>query len=363
MQIVSLVHGDLAPQWTTHCAIVPNMGLEKQNTTPLVSIIIPIYKVQDYLDDCIKSIVGQTYTNLEIILVDDGSPDGCGAMCDEWAKRDARVMALHKDNGGLSDARNYGLDHAHGDYVAFVDSDDRVEPQLVQDALHSLTEHNAQIVVYQYRFLYPNGDLAPDPGSTSFPAGQLCSAQKALEYIWQDRVQNFSWTIFAELSLYDDIRFPKGRLVEDMATTYRLFHAARAVYFLGEELIQYRVRSDSILSNSNQNIITDMAKNISEIDSFASHYYSDMVVIERNWAIRYITTDYLWLYQMKGELKLDTYHKLRHALVDQMHQEIADIGWKSVSRHNKLKVLAIKMRLMPLFARISAMRSGRASSF
>ena len=105
-----------------------------------------------------------------------------------------------------------------------------------------------------------------------------------------------------------------------------------------------------------------MAKNISEIDSFASHYYSDMVITERNWAIRYITTDYLWLYQMKGGLKLDTYHKLRHAIIGQMHQEIADIGWKSVSRHNKLKVLAIKMRLMPLFARISAMRSGRTSS-
>ena len=338
------------------------MGLEKQNTAPLVSIIIPIYKVQDYLNDCIESVVHQTYTNIEIILVDDGSPDRCGAMCEEWAKHDARIVVLHKNNGGLSDARNYGLDHAHGDYVVFVDSDDRIEPPLVQDALHSLMEHNAQIVVYQYRFLYPNGNLAPDPGSASFPAGQLCSAKKALEYIWQDQVQNFSWTVFAETSLYDSIRFPEGRLVEDMATTYRLFQASHSVYFLGEDLVQYRVRNDSILSNSNKQIITDMARNISEIDSFASQHYADMVAIERNWAIRYMTTDYLWLYQMKDRLPQDTYHKLKQMLMDQLHEEIADIGWGSVSNHNKLKVLAIKMRLMPLFARISAMRSGRAPS-
>ena len=94
----------------------------------LITIIVPVYKVEKYLDRCVQSIVDQTYTNLEIILVDDGSPDNCPKMCDEWAKKDKRIKVIHKQNGGLSDARNAGLEKAKGKYVGFVDSDDYVAP-------------------------------------------------------------------------------------------------------------------------------------------------------------------------------------------------------------------------------------------
>ena len=97
---------------------------------PLVSVIVPVYKVEKYLDKCIESIVGQTYENLEIILVDDGSPDNCPTMCDEWAQKDSRIKVIHKENGGLSSARNAGLDACTGDYIGFVDSDDWIEPDM-----------------------------------------------------------------------------------------------------------------------------------------------------------------------------------------------------------------------------------------
>jgi len=90
----------------------------------LISVIVPIYKVEEYLDRCVRSIAEQTYTNLEIILVDDGSPDGCPAMCDRWAEKDSRIKVIHKENGGLSDARNAGLRIAMGEYISFIDSDD-----------------------------------------------------------------------------------------------------------------------------------------------------------------------------------------------------------------------------------------------
>lgn len=94
---------------------------------PLISVIVPVYKVEKYLDECVESIVNQTYRNLEIILVDDGSPDNCPQMCDDWAKRDARIRVIHKENGGLSSARNAGLDVCTGEYISFIDSDDWLE--------------------------------------------------------------------------------------------------------------------------------------------------------------------------------------------------------------------------------------------
>ena len=111
----------------------------------LISVIVPVYKVEAYLDRCVQSIVDQTYTNLDIILVDDGSPDRCPQMCDEWAKRDRRIRVIHKENGGLSDARNAGLRMAAGAFVAFVDSDDDVDLQYIEALYRALNDAQADI--------------------------------------------------------------------------------------------------------------------------------------------------------------------------------------------------------------------------
>ena len=111
-----------------------------------VSVIVPIYKVEKYLDRCVNSIINQTYKNLEIILIDDGSPDNCPKMCEDWAKKDNRIIVIHKQNGGLSDARNFGLDVAIGEYVTFVDSDDLISPTFIEKLVNLSKEHNAEIV-------------------------------------------------------------------------------------------------------------------------------------------------------------------------------------------------------------------------
>ena len=117
---------------------------------PLISVIVPIYKVEPYLRECVDSILGQTHGNLEVILVDDGSPDACPAICDEYAARDARVRVIHKTNGGLSDARNVGLDVARGEWVGFVDSDDVVEPTMYEVLLSCAQKAHAQIAVCNF---------------------------------------------------------------------------------------------------------------------------------------------------------------------------------------------------------------------
>ena len=113
----------------------------------LISVIVPVYNVEEWLDECVSSIVKQTYTNLEIILVDDGSQDGCPKICDEWAKRDDRISIIHKQNGGLSSARNAGLDICNGEYVGFVDSDDTIECEMYKKMLHDIEQNNVKIVM------------------------------------------------------------------------------------------------------------------------------------------------------------------------------------------------------------------------
>ena len=117
------------------------------NSQPKISVIVPVYKVENFLDRCVESIVGQTYENLEIILVDDGSPDNCPAMCDGWAEKDSRIRVIHKENGGVSSARNAALDIATGDYIGFVDSDDWIEPEMYSSLIQQISESGKHIAL------------------------------------------------------------------------------------------------------------------------------------------------------------------------------------------------------------------------
>ena len=129
---------------------------------PTISVIIPVYKVERYLDACVTSVVGQTYPDLEIILVDDGSPDNCPALCDAWAAKDTRIRVIHRSNGGLSAARNSGLDVCTGDYIAFVDSDDRLEPETLERALRAQQRSGADLVLFHYLCTDENDQPLPD---------------------------------------------------------------------------------------------------------------------------------------------------------------------------------------------------------
>ena len=123
----------------------------------LISVIVPVYKAEKYLNQCIESIVSQTYQNLQIILVDDGSPDNCPAICDDWAKKDRRIVVIHKENGGQSSARNVGLDIARGEYVGFVDADDFIDHDMYEILLHSLVSTNVDIVCCGSRIVNEKG--------------------------------------------------------------------------------------------------------------------------------------------------------------------------------------------------------------
>ena len=211
----------------------------------LISVIVPIYKVEAYLDECVQSIISQTHKQLEIILVDDGSPDGCPAMCDAWAEKDSRIRVVHKENGGLSDARNAGIDAATGDYIAFVDSDDWIVPEMYEKMLAALKTENVDICACNILSCFP--DRTCPWGCREYAVGE---PERFLEMIYSDTsFPVAAWNKLYPRRMWEDIRFPVGKICEDAFTTYRLVHRAQRIVQIPEALYCYRIRENSIMTS------------------------------------------------------------------------------------------------------------------
>lgn len=212
----------------------------------LISVIIPVYKVEAYLDECISSVTGQTYKNLEIILVDDGSPDNCPAMCDVWAEKDSRIRVIHKENGGLSDARNAGIEAAAGEYIAFVDSDDWIKPQMYETMLTVLLREHADICSCNILSCFPDHQAAWDCGE--YTAG---SSETFLAMLYHGTTYPVSaWSKLYRRSLWGELRFPEGKICEDAFTTYLLVDKATRIVQIPEPLYCYRIRENSIMTSA-----------------------------------------------------------------------------------------------------------------
>lgn len=235
----------------------------------LISIIVPIYKVESYLSRCIESIVCQTYGNIEIILVDDGSPDNCPIICDEWAKKDARVKVIHKKNGGLSDARNAGIDSAIGEYVLFVDADDSIDVSLCEKVM-TFMRPDIDIVSFGYRRVYDNCEELVT-GDMTF---ELYDNEEAFRrYINRTPFTHMAWDKLYRRTLFEGVRFIKGRLAEDMAMTYLLFAKARKVGYLNYSLYFYYIRENSIMGTGKLQLVLDAYKGECEAYQFGCTNY------------------------------------------------------------------------------------------
>ena len=211
----------------------------------IISVIVPIYKVERYLRQCVDSILNQTHSALEVILVDDGSPDGSGKICDEYAARDSRVRVIHKKNGGLSDARNAGIDIARGDYIAFVDSDDWLEPDTYESMLAAMEKYQAKLVCAG-RF-----DNSDETGACTVglcpEKEELLPAVPLVRKIFHwDHMDAAAWDKLYARELFREIRYPVGRVMEDIPTTYRLVLLAGGGVLLPKPVYHYRCRSGSI---------------------------------------------------------------------------------------------------------------------
>ncbi len=214
-----------------------------------ISVIVPVYKVEPYLHRCVDSILAQTFSDFELILVDDGSPDNCPVICDEYAQKDSRVVVIHKKNGGLSSARNAGLDWAmansQSQWIAFVDSDDWVHSLYLEKLYAAVTEENVQVSICLYAETY--GDHPPFQEPLS-PEGTTLNRQQLQELSLQVKdVAVVAWNKLYQKELFAKIRYPLGKLHEDEFTTHRILWGAEKGVLLQDVLYYYFQRSDSIM--------------------------------------------------------------------------------------------------------------------
>lgn len=224
------------------------------NESYKVSVVIPIYNVQDYLNDCIKSIVNQTYQHLEIILVDDGSPDSCPMICDDWKKKDGRIVVIHKENGGLSDARNAGLRNATGEYVLYVDSDDYLEHDAIEWLVSCAIRHNADIVACTCK--KTNNENIPSLLTNRLVVG---TGIEMLEFAFENEIW-FAWGKLIKTNIAKSCPFAKGLIYEDVENTPKSFLMANKVVFSLDGRYNYRIRTDSIMGGNKTVPQKDIAK-------------------------------------------------------------------------------------------------------
>lgn len=244
------------------------MVSQNEASTTLITVIVPVYQVYQYLSECVESLIHQTYTNLEIILVDDGSTDGSGSLCDEYARKDDRIRVIHQEHQGPSGARNAGLDLANGEYVAFVDSDDIVAPAYIEKLYQLLEKYHADIAVCAYRKgdgkelqsiverMKIGNNCQNDTRVTTF-----CMSSEQMLRQWHGRYKKYETVVWNKLyrrsvlhgnanKNKNKIRFSEGRIHEDVLISHLIIGNARKIAVTTQELYLYRTREDSITTRT-----------------------------------------------------------------------------------------------------------------
>lgn len=223
-----------------------------------ITIIVPVYNVEKYIKKCIQSIINQTYPNIEVILVNDGSTDNSGKICEEFAKQDKRIIVINKQNGGLSDARNKGIEIATGKYIGFVDSDDCIKENMFEILYNNLKQTNADISVCSFVKVNEQGELIDKKSQIDKKEILEYNKQQAMGQLVSEKIGSYAWNKLYKKEIFNNIIFPLGRKMEDLAIMYLLFEKANKIVVTNETGYYYLQRKNSILGNVNLKLITDL---------------------------------------------------------------------------------------------------------
>lgn len=293
---------------------------------PQISVIVPIYNVEKYICRCVDSILNQTFTDFECILVDDGSPDNCGRICDEYAKKDRRVKVVHKKNGGLSDARNAGIEVAQGEYLGFVDSDDWIHPQMYEILYKGIIENNVKMSACRLEEALEEHEFKriDDP--------KFC-VNNGLKFLTSNYFVAISPpTKLYHKSLFDDIRYPVGRLHEDAFVVYKLFFKAGDIAVTELALYEYFINNDGITHSEFS------LKRLDVLDAVHGQceFFKKLGIKEyHKWSIRHLIMIYWKNYLYTSRVDNDECKKANKAIAKKMKKLLirnkiyADIKIKS----------------------------------
>ena len=235
--------------------------IEVENGGELISIIVPIYNVENYLRMCLDSIEHQTYSNIEVLLINDGSPDSSGEICQEYVARDSRFRYFEKENGGASDARNYGIERSNGKYLTFVDSDDWLSLTYVEDLYQAAIRNDSDTVISHYT-IYNESDrnyyvhIWDDYYEKNYTSEELIMELPKLEL--NGYIYITSWGILFKKELFNNVKFPKGKVIEDSWTNYKLFFKSKKITYIHKEIYSHREGILSVGSSVNEKLLTDV---------------------------------------------------------------------------------------------------------
>ncbi|HEL1969404.1 glycosyltransferase family 2 protein [Streptococcus suis] len=307
----------------------------------LVSVIIPIFNVENYLRKCLESVRNQSYQNLEIILVNDGSQDSSGAICDEYCKKDSRVKCIHKKNGGLSDARNAGIEVATGEYLCFIDSDDSIHKQYVEILLRSLKKYDADIAVCNFQRVQENEITFEQEIDLSEICVNALNQDESWFALYDDKLKFQYTTVWSKLYkryIFTALHFPVGRLNEDSATAHQIIGLIGKSIYVDAVLYYYLIRTGSIM---NSNIKTD--DGVKAIEDRISYFMSQgkQRLLEKTYC--YYATMIMGTY---CSLSGDEYDELRNSLVARLGTAYKEHKY-IYNKHRKLLIRLNFFLIMP----------------
>ena len=244
----------------------------------LISVIVPVYNVEKYIKKCVNSILEQDYENFELILVDDGSTDKSGDICDEFANKDCRIKVIHKENGGLSDARNVAIDQINGEYIVFIDSDDYIEKNYLSTLLKLVEKYNVKISVCNFKYITETGNILNDVHDDG--KIEIYSQKDAIKNLIKGCEINTSASMkMYHRSLFSDIRYPKGKLYEDISTTYKLFFEVDRIAYQNSSLYIYLCRTGSITKSIFTERRLDAITNMTQMCNAIKNRYPELTPI------------------------------------------------------------------------------------
>ena len=308
-------------------------------TKELISIIVPVYNVEKYLKKCVDSIVNQTYKNLEIILVDDGATDNSGKICDELVELDNRIKVYHKKNGGLSDARNYGVERATGDYIGFVDSDDYINAEMYEKLYEAIKKENVDVAECNLKIVYPEKkELFTDEKYY-----QICNKQEYLEeYLKIEKIFGSACVRLTRADIAKKLKFPVGKLYEDTYYAYDLIGIVDKYVIMDNPYYNYLMRENSITNAKFNPRIFDL---IEIVEKFHTNVYKNYPSLKEAADCRkmYAYFSVLNSILLEEDFKNNSFYK---QIIDYFKEEYTKLlRNKYITRNRKLSILLIKFSI------------------
>ena len=274
-----------------------------------ISIIIPVYNIERYIEKCIISCIEQTYKNIEIIIVNDGSKDKSRKICEEYAKKDNRIKLINKENGGLSDARNVGTENAKGDYILYIDGDDYIEKTACEELIDVVKNTKADLICFNANNILENGKLVNNEAyyrySNTKNIEKISSKQALIDNIYRKSVRYEAWSKLYDINLARKIKFPKGMLAEDFATFYKYILEAKNIVLYDRCLYYYVNReSGSIMSDKNIKLYYDIFSTEVELNKILEKICTEKKDLEKKESnhFRNLIKIYSKFYDVKDEI-------------------------------------------------------------